>query len=153
MFQGNFMKSSSWISPMGSNLLTSVLISSRRKNLLNFSRKFLALKIEGRRRKGQQRMRWLDGITDSMDMSSEQAPGAGDGQGILACCTPWDHKESDTTEGLNWTELNWFFTVSSSLPSAVIQIFLLFFGEIESICLVPPFVGRTSSATGTMLTH
>ena len=46
-------------------------------------------------------MRWLDGITDSMDMSSEQAPGAGDGQGILACCTPWDHKESDTTEGLN----------------------------------------------------
>ena len=153
MFQGNFMKSSSWISPMGSNLLTSVLISSRRKNLLNFSRKFLVLKIEGRRRKGQQRMRWLDGITDSMDMSSEQAPGAGDGQGILACCTPWDHKESDTTEGLNWTELNWFFTVSSSLPSAVIQIFLLFFGEIESICLVPPFVGRTSSATGTMLTH
>ena len=34
MFQGNFMKSSSWISPMGSNLLTSVLISSRRKNWL-----------------------------------------------------------------------------------------------------------------------
>jgi len=86
---------------MGSNLLTSVLISGRRKNLLNFSRKFLVLKIEGRRRKGQQRMRWLDGITNSMDMSSEQAPGAGDGKGILVCCTPWDHKESDTTEGLN----------------------------------------------------
>ena len=86
---------------MGSNLLTSVLISGRRKNLLNFSRKFLVLKIEGRRRKGQQRMRWLDGITNSMDMSSEQALAAGDGKGILACCTPWDHKESDTTEGLN----------------------------------------------------
>ena len=86
---------------MGSNLLTSVLISGRRKNLLNFSRKFLVLKIEGRRRKGQQRMRWLDGITNSMDMSSEQALAAGDGKGILACCTPLDHKESDTTEGLN----------------------------------------------------
>ena len=38
--------------------------------------------IGGRRRRGRQRMRWLDGITDSMDMS----PGAGDGQGGLACC-------------------------------------------------------------------
>ena len=31
----------------------------------------------------------------------EQAPGVGDGQGSLACCSLWDHKESDTTEGLN----------------------------------------------------
>ena len=31
--------------------------------------------------------------------------GVGDGQGGLACCSPWDHKELDTTEGLNWTEL------------------------------------------------
>ena len=31
----------------------------------------------------------------------EQALGAGDGQGRLACCSPWDHKESDTTEQLN----------------------------------------------------
>ena len=31
----------------------------------------------------------------------EQAPGVGDGQGSLACCSPWGHKESDTTEGLN----------------------------------------------------
>ena len=30
----------------------------------------------------------------------EQAPGVGDGQGSLACCSPWDHKESDTTEQL-----------------------------------------------------
>ena len=53
-------------------------------------------KIEGRRR-GQQRMRWLDGITDSMDMS-EQALGDGEGQGSLVCCSPWGHKESGTTE-------------------------------------------------------
>ena len=32
--------------------------------------------------------------------------GFGDGQGSLACCSPWSHKESDTTEQLNWTELN-----------------------------------------------
>ena len=57
-------------------------------------------KIEGRRRMGRQRMRWLEGITDSKD-ESEQAPGVGDGQGSLACCSPWGHKESDTTERLN----------------------------------------------------
>ena len=34
----------------------------------------------------------------------EQAPGIGDGQGTLACCSPWGCKESDMTEGLNWTE-------------------------------------------------
>ena len=34
-------------------------------------------------------------------------PGAGDGQGGLACCNSWGRKESDTTERLNWTELNW----------------------------------------------
>ena len=34
-------------------------------------------------------------------------PGAGDGQGSLACCSPWGCKELDTTERLNWTELNW----------------------------------------------
>ena len=54
-------------------------------------------KIEGRRRRGQQRMRWLDGITDLI----EQAPGVGDGQGSLECCSPWCHKKSDTTEHLN----------------------------------------------------
>ena len=36
---------------------------------------------------------------------SEQAPGVGDGQGSLACCSSWGSKESDTTEGLNLTEL------------------------------------------------
>ena len=53
--------------------------------------------IGGRRRRGRQRMRWLDGITDSMDVSL----GVGDEQGGLVCCDSWGHKESDTTERLN----------------------------------------------------
>ena len=61
--------------------------------------------IGGRRRRGRPRMRWPDGITDSMDMSFEWTPGVGDGQGGLACCDSWGHKESDTTERLNWNEL------------------------------------------------
>ena len=39
---------------------------------------------------------------------SEWTPGDGDGQGGLACCDSWGCKESDTTERLNWTELNNF---------------------------------------------
>ena len=50
------------------------------------SEKILMLgKIEAGRRRGWQRMRWLDEITDSMD-EIEQALGNGDGQGSLACC-------------------------------------------------------------------
>ena len=46
-------------------------------------------------------MRWLDGITDSMDMKFEQALGVGDGQEGLAYCSSWGRKELDTTEQLN----------------------------------------------------
>ena len=42
----------------------------------------------------------------------EQTPGVGDGQGGLACCSPWGHKELDTSERLNWTELLWTKTLS-----------------------------------------
>ena len=57
-------------------------------------------KIEGRQRRGQQRVRWLDGITDSMDMSLGRL-GVGDGQGGLECCSSWGLKQLDMTERLN----------------------------------------------------
>ena len=66
----------------------------------NSLEKTLMLGKVGGRRRGPQRTRWLDGITSSMDMF-EQFPGDGEGQGSLACCSPWGHKESDTTEQLN----------------------------------------------------
>ena len=62
-------------------------------------------KIEGRRRRVWQRIRWLDGITDSRDMCL-CGLGVDDGQGGLACCGSWGRRESDTTERLNWAELN-----------------------------------------------
>ena len=49
-------------------------------------------------------MRWLDSITDSMNMNLSKL-GDGEGQGSLACCSPWGFKESDITEWQNRTEL------------------------------------------------
>ena len=71
--------------------------------------------IGGRKTRGRQRMRWLDGITDSMDMGLGRLWELVTGQGGLACCDSWGHKESDMTEWLNWAELNWE-TVSLRLP-------------------------------------
>ena len=71
-------------------------------------------KTEGRRRRGQQRMRWLDSITDSMDMSLSKL------QELviyrsLVCCSLWGHKESDRPEWLNWCDPE--RTLKSKLPS------------------------------------
>ena len=59
-------------------------------------------KIKGGRSRGRQRMRCLDGITDSVDMRFEWTPGVSDGQGGLACCDSWGCKKSDMTEQLHF---------------------------------------------------
>ena len=62
-------------------------------------------RIEGRRSRGRHRMRWLNGHHQLDGHEFEWTPGVGDGQGGLVCCSPRGHKESNTTEKLNWTEL------------------------------------------------
>ena len=73
----------------------------------SFEKTLMLGRIEGGRRRGWQRMRWLDGITDSMMsfiimmatwLEFGKALAVGDGQGSLECCSPWGHKELDTTE-------------------------------------------------------
>ena len=67
----------------------------------SFAKTLMLGKIEGRRRRGRQRIRWLDGFINSMEMSLSKLE-VGDGQGGLVCCSIWGHRESDTTEWLNW---------------------------------------------------
>ena len=57
--------------------------------------------IRGRRKRGRQRMRWLAGITESMNVSLSELRELVMNKGGLACCNSWGRKESDTTERLN----------------------------------------------------
>ena len=101
---------------------------------------------------------WLDGC------ESEWTPGVGDGQGGLACCDSWGRKESDTTERLNWTELNWtcicpflhlayetFSLMSSKFSHVVVNSRILFLCKARTIfysIYIPhfayPFISRQS---------
>ena len=62
---------------------------------------------------------WLDG------RESQWTPGVGDGQGGLACCDSWGHKESDTTERLIWSDLRESVPTGTSFLVGVIKMFLI----------------------------
>ena len=64
----------------------------------SFEKTLILAKIEGGKRGGQQRVRWLDGITDLMDMSLSKLWELVIRQRRLACCSPCGRRESDTTE-------------------------------------------------------
>ena len=70
----------------------------------SFKKTLMLGKIEGGRRRGWQRMRWLDGIINLMDMSLSKLKQ----ESWCASCL-WGHKELDTTEWLNWTVCFLFF--------------------------------------------
>ena len=80
----------------------------------SFEKTLMLGKIEGGRRKGQ-RMKmvgchhWLNGH------EFEQAPGDGERQGSLVCCSPWGHKESHMSDWVNRTEQNWRRNYNSSI--------------------------------------
>jgi len=96
-------------------------------------------KIEGRRRRGWQRRRWLNSITDSMDYEFEQAPGDGKGQRSLAWCSPQGHKESDMTEQLNnkWDVRMWKYLKSKTLAAPA--SFLVFVAVLCLHCYMQAF--------------
>ena len=64
----------------------------------SFEKTLMLGKIEDGRRRGQQRMRWLDGITNLMDMSLSRFQELVMDKGSVVFCCSWGHKESDTTE-------------------------------------------------------
>ena len=61
----------------------------------------------------------------------EWAPGVGGGQGSLACCGPWGHKESDTTEHLDWTEV-----ICASVEGQLTELPPLWFCVISQLCKI-----------------
>ena len=67
------------------------------------------------------RTRWLDGMTGLYGHEFEQAPGGGEGQGNLVCCSPWGHKKSDTTDWTATPCLSWVGFFVFSLKTSILS--------------------------------
>ena len=80
----------------------------------------------------------------------EQAPGVGDGQGGLGCCSPWRRKDSDTTEWLNWTE--WPLRSPFVIVSSIFGLLFLMnkFALYQSIYYKITLAGSTASQRSTL---
>ena len=85
----------------------------------SFEKTLMLGKIKGRRRRGWQRMRWLDGITDLMDMGLGGF--LGDEQGGQACCGSWGRKQLDMTERLNWLIMSTNYFLNCSLLAQMVK--------------------------------
>ena len=103
-----------------------------RRRTESFEKTLMLGKIKSGRSRGQQGMRWHYWL-DRHEF--EQAPGVGDGWEGLACCSPWGHKELDTTEQLNWTELNWSILMSKSVLILFFIIFIYVYSFVWYICI------------------
>ena len=67
----------------------------------SLGKSLMLVKMEGRRRRGHRRMRWLDGVADAVDMNVNKLLEMVRGREAWPACSPWYHKESDTTRRLN----------------------------------------------------
>ena len=105
-----------------------------------FEKTLMLGRIEGRRRRGQQRISWWMASPTQWTWVWVNS-WVGDGQGGLAYCSPWGLKESDKTEWLKWTELNVFwstyiFYLMISNLTIVFTFMALIFGVIlKMLCL------------------
>ena len=97
-------------------------------------------KRKGRRRKGRQRIRWLDDVMDPMDMSLSQLREMAKDREAWCVCSPWGCKELDRTETEQQPKITflltiWMFYCSLSLSPSPLCVFNLYFFENFSVLL------------------
>ena len=120
----------------------------------SFEKTLMLWKIEGRRRIGQQRMRWLGSITDSLNMSWENSRRWWR-QGRLACCSPWSYKKSYVlryTHMCIWKTLaDWSVDIVWCNCACVLSCFscIQLSGDPVDCSLLGPFVHGVSSGKNT----